>query len=84
MSSIFHMSTEVGDLLQCAEKEFGLTSKYAKGCCSIFEKWMRTYHVTAYLFPIVCACGGSRQDLKVEGAPTVLMNIPYYLQFLFW
>ena len=82
--SIFCMSTEINGLLCCIEKEFGLTANYAKGHGSIFENWMQTYHPTAYLFPIVQACGGLRQDLGVEGAPAVLMNLPYYLQFLHW
>ena len=50
--SIFCMSTEIDDLLRCIEKEFGLTANYAKGHGSIFENWMKTYHPTAYLFPI--------------------------------
>jgi hypothetical protein len=43
---------------------------------------MQPYHQTAYLFPIIRACGGLRQDLGVEGAPDVLMILPYYLQFM--
>ena len=42
---------------------------------------MQMYHPTAYLYPIVQAGGGSRQDHGVAGAPTVLM-MPYYLHFL--
>jgi hypothetical protein len=65
---------------------FGLTANYAKGSGTEFGHWLREYHPGAYLFPIVCACGGTRQDLCVEGAPAVLilMNLPYYLQFLHW
>jgi hypothetical protein len=66
------------------EKEFGLNANYAKGHGSMFEKWMHTYHPTAYLFPIARACGGAQQDLGMEGAPAVLMNVPYYIQFLNW
>jgi hypothetical protein len=50
----------------------------------MFEQWIRVYHPTTYLYPILCACGGSRQDPGVEGAPVVLMNLPYYLQFFHW
>ena len=84
MPPILRMSTEIEDLLRCIEKEFGLTANYAKGHGSMFEQWMRVYHPTSYLYPILRACGGSRQDLGVEGAPAVLMNLPYYLQFLHW
>ena len=82
--STFCKSTEIDDLLCCIEKEFGLTANYAKGHGSIFENWMKTYHPTAYLFPIIQLCGSSRQDLQGESAPAVLMNLPYYLQFLHW
>lgn len=70
----FH-STEVEDLLQCVDKEFGLSANYAKGHGSIFETLMQTHHPNAYLFLIVRACGGTPQDLGVEGEPAVLMNI---------
>jgi hypothetical protein len=78
--SIFCIFTQIDDILRCIEKEFGLTTNYAKGHGSVFENWMQMYHPTAYIYPIVQA-GGSRQDLEVEGAPTVLM-MPYYLHFL--
>ena len=45
---------------------------------------MKRYHPTAYLFAVSRACGGSRQDIGVEGAVAVLMNTPYYLEFLIW
>ena len=78
------MSTEIDDLLCYMEKDFGFTANDAKGHGFIFENWMQTYHPTAYLFPIIQACGGPRQDLGVESAPAVLMSLPYYLQFLHW
>ena len=82
--AILCISTEINDLLQCVEKEFGFNANYAKGHGSMFEKWMHTYHPTSYLFHISLACGGARQDLGVEGAPALLMNVPYYTQFLNW
>ncbi len=42
------------------------------------------FHLTTYLYPLVRACGGTRQDLSVEGAPSILMNLPLYLQFPNW
>ncbi len=82
--SILCMSTEIDNLLQCVEKGFCLTANYAKGHGSMFEQWIHVDHPTTYLYPILCACGGSRQDLGVEGAPVVLMNLPYNLQFFHW
>ena len=46
--------------------------------------WMRRYHPTAHLYLVARACGGSRQDIGAERAVPVLMNIPYYLEFLVW
>jgi hypothetical protein len=65
----------VEDLHRCTEKMFGLNANYAKGSGSEFFHWIQEYHPGAYLFvPIARACGGTRQDLCVEGAPAVLMN----------
>jgi hypothetical protein len=50
----------------------------------MFENWMQMYHLTAYSYPIIRACHGFQQDLGVEVASAVLMNLPYYLQFLHW
>ena len=46
--------------------------------------YMRRYYSKAYLYPVSKACGRSRQDIGVEGAVAVLMNIKYYLDLLFW
>ena len=54
--SIYRITTDIEDLLHCIEKEFGLNANYYKGHGSLFEKWMLTYHPTAYLYPITCAC----------------------------
>ena len=43
---------------------------------------MRHYHLTTHLYSVARAGGGSRQDIGVEGAVPVLMNIPYYVEFL--
>ena len=45
---------------------------------------MRHYHLTTHLYSVARAGGGSRQDIGVEGAVLVLVNIPYYLEFLVW
>ena len=38
----------------------------------------------AYLYAVYQACGGSRQDICVEGYIAVLLNVPYYLEFIIW
>jgi hypothetical protein len=60
-------------------KVFGLNVNYAKGHGSMFDKRMHTYLPTACLFPIAQARGGAWQDIGVEGAAAVLMNVPYYI-----
>ena len=45
---------------------------------------MKTFHPGVYLFPVARSLGGSRQDIGVEGAVPVLMNLKYYIKFLDW
>ena len=78
------VTTDVINLLRAVEKYFGGEANYAKGKGAVFKHWMERYHPTAYLFAVSRACGGSRQDIGVEGAVAVLMNTPYYLEFLIW
>ena len=82
--SVLRMSTEIEDLLRCIEKLFAETAQYAKGAGAMFTEWMRAFHVGVYLYPIVRALGGNRQDMGIEGAPAVLMNLKYYFEFLNW
>ena len=84
LPAIFHIGLDIEDLMRCVEKLFGLPANYAKGLGSEFLQWMLKYHPGAYLYPLARTCGGSRQHLCVEGAPAVLMNLPYYLQFTRW
>ena len=76
------MKTDIGNLICAIEKYFGETENYAKGKGYMFMDYMLRYHPTAYLYPVYQACGGSCQDIGVEGAVDVLMNIPHYLDFL--
>ena len=78
------VSTNVEDLIRVIEKYFGVTANYAKGKGSMFMYYMNTFHPDAYLFHVARACGGTRQDIGTEGAVPILMNIPYYLEFLVW
>jgi hypothetical protein len=78
------ITLDVVDLLRAIEKYFGGNANYAKGKGSMFMNWMQRWHPTAFLFGVSRACGGSRQDIGVEGAIAVIMNIPFYLEFLVW
>ena len=84
LPTIYRINLDIDDLFRCIDKEFSRTANYAKGHGSEFFWWMREFHPDVYLFPVVRALGGTRQDLCVEAAPAVLMNLPYYLQYLHW
>ena len=77
------MTTDILNLLCAIEKYFGGTANYSKGKRSIFMEYMCHYHPTAYLYPVSWAFGGSRQEIGVEVAVAVFMNITHYLEFLF-
>ena len=48
----------------------------------LFADWMWCYHTGAYLWSVSRAIGRSRQDIGTKGCIPVLMNLPYYLEFL--
>ena len=82
--SIYRVNMDIVNLYRAAEKMVGGTANYAKGDGKNFLHFKNEFHPTTYLYPLVRACGGTRQDLCVEGAPSILMNLPMYLQFLHW
>ena len=71
------VTTDIGNLPRAIEKYFGGTAKYAKGKGSMFMDYMRRYHPTSYLYPLSKVSGVSFQNIGVEGAVAVLMNIPH-------
>ena len=76
------ITTKIINLLRSVEIYFGGNANYAKGKGDEFMNWMNCYHPMAYIYAVSWACGGSLQDIGVEGAIAVLMNTPYYLEFL--
>jgi hypothetical protein len=82
--SIYRVNMGIVNLYRGTEKIVGATANYHKGDGRNFVYFKNEFHPTAYLYPLVHACGGTRQDLCVEGAPSILMNLPLYLQFLHW
>lgn len=82
--AIYRVNMDIVNLYRASEKMVGGTANYAKGDGKNFLYFKKKYHPTTYLYPLVRACGGTRQDLCVEGAPSILMNLPMYLQFLHW
>ncbi len=82
--SIYRVNMDIVNLYRGTEKMVGATTNYHKGDGRYFVYFENEFHPTAYLYPLVCACGGTRQALCVEGTPSILMNLPLYLQFLHW
>ena len=78
------ITTNIFNILHAVEMYFGGNANYAKGKCSEFMNWINCYHPTPYLYAVSRACGGSCQDISVESAIAVLMNVPYYLEILIW
>ena len=78
------ITTNIINLLRAVERYFGGNANYAKGKGAEFMNWVNFYHRTAYIYTVSWACGGSRQDIYVEGVIAVLMNVPYYMEFLIW
>ena len=84
LPDIYRINLSIEDFFRCMEKEFGDNANYAKGHGAEFKQWKKEFHPNAYLFPLARACGSTRQDICLEGAPTVLMNLPFYIQCLHW
>ena len=75
------VTASVSALIRAIDKEFSLSSNYPKGHGELFLEWMREKHPGALLLHVERA-SGSRQDLCTEGSMAILMNYPYYVEFL--
>jgi hypothetical protein len=91
LPDIYRIDLGVVDLFRCIEKVFGFSANYAKGQGAEFLTWFLENCSGEYLFPIMRAYGGSRQDICVEGAPAggthelaVLSQVPQLAHFSFW
>ena len=78
------VTTNIGNLLCVIEEYSGGTAKYAKWKGYMIMDYKCRYHPTAYLYPVSWSCGGLRQDIGVEDAVAVLMNIPHYPELPIW
>ena len=79
-----YITTNIINLLCDVERYFGDNANYSKGKGAEFMTWMNRYHPKADLYAESWACGVSRQDIGVKGSIAVLINVPYYLEFLIW
>eukprot|EP00957_Ditylum_brightwellii_P063066 4786553-Ditylum_brightwellii.AAC.1 len=73
---------KVGQMYRAVENKIAETAQYAKGDDIMLYSWKKTHHPPTYIYLCARALGGARQGLRSEGAIPVLMNIPYYLEFL--
>ena len=94
LSNILHVSLEeidprirvsssISAVICKVDKDFSLSSNYPKGHVDLFGKWMLQRYPCALLLHVERA-SGSRQDLWTEGCLPIIMNYPYYLEFLDW
>ncbi len=84
ISKVYRVSTNINNLLQCIEREVAKNTNYAKGHSAFFDHYMKVFYPGVYLFPVARALGGTQQDIGVEGAVPVLMNLHYCVEFLDW
>ena len=75
------VSASISAMIRAIDKEFSLSANYPKGHGQLFLEWMREKHPGALLLHVERA-SGSRQDLCTEGSMAILMNYPYYIEFL--
>ena len=75
------VTASISAIIRAIDKEFSLSANYPKGHGELFLEWIRKHHPGELLMHIERA-SGSRQDLCTEGCLPILMNYPYYLEFL--
>ena len=75
------VSASITAIIRAIDKEFSLSANYPKGHGELFLEWMRDKHPGELLMHVERAVG-SRQDLCTEGCMAIIMNYPYYVEFL--
>ena len=75
------VSASISAVIRAVNKEFSLSANYPKGHGELFREWMKSNHSGELLLHVERA-KGSRQDLCTEGCMAIVMNWPYYIEFL--
>ena len=75
------VTSSISAIIRAVDKEFSLSANYPKGHGELFLEWMRDKHPGELLLHVERA-SGSRQDLCTEGSLAIIMNYPYYVEFL--
>ena len=77
------VSSSISTIIRAIDTEFSLSANYPKGHGDLFAEWVLQRYPGALLLHVERAAG-SRQDLCTEGCLPIVMNYPYYLEFLDW
>ena len=75
------VTASISAVIRAIDKEFSLSANYPKGHGELFLEWMRENHPGELLLHVERA-SGSRQDLCTKGSMAIIMNYPYYVEFL--
>ena len=81
IDSRLRVTTSISAIVRAVDKEFSLSANYPKGHGELFLEWMRQHHPGELLLHVERA-SGSRQDICTEGSMAIIMNYPYYVEFL--
>ena len=76
------VSLNFSELLLSFSKCFCKSAQYDKGMGAEFYEFMSTHYQDHFLFPLPRVKTGTRQDVKLIGAPAIYLNRKYYEQFL--
>lgn len=77
------MSSSISAIIRTIDKDFSLSVNYPKGHGDLFAQWMLEHYPGALLLHVE-RVSGSRQNLCTEGCLPIIINYPYYLEFLDW
>ena len=77
------VSSSISAVIRAVEKKFSLSANCPKVHGDMFGEWILQLYPGALLLYVERAAG-SRQDLCTEGCLPIIMNYPYYLEFLYW
>ena len=80
--SSLRIKTSLNNLFRVVEKEFNFIENYSKGNGEIFMACMIINHPGDFLMPTMRALGRSRQDIWLEGSPSILINRRYNVDFI--
>ena len=83
IDTMIRVSSSISAVIRAVDKEFILSAKYPKVHGDLFGEWMIQRYPGALLLHVERAAG-SRQYLCTEGCLPIIMNYPYYLEFLDW